>query len=310
MAGTFPNVCGGQQIDRNGRPLAGCILTVFDGGTTTLSSVFQDIGLAIPGQNPMTADITGRLPFFFVDDGVYRVQLTDAEGVAIFDIPQLPSIGASSSGGGGTSVDPTTIFQTGDPIWLPIEGTRTGWVRMNARTIGSASSGASERANADCQALFLYLWSNYNDTECPVVGGRGGTGLIDWNANKQITLPDLRGRAPFGVTGMGNTDSGRIPQDGDIFSSGAPDAAASVGGEAKHLLLHAELPSADLPVSGNQKTRGVFNHDLTTGPTTFSMPNPGLDDLALSGVTAALGGSNTPHNNMPPFMVGTFYMKL
>src|ERR1017187_9293437 len=122
MAGIFPGTAGCQQQDTNGEPLDGALLTVFNGGTTTLASVYQDIGLAILAPNPLVADASGRLPLFFVADGPYRVRLTGKYGATAnggFDYPQVPSIGASSSGGGGSAVDPTTVFSTGDVKWQP-----------------------------------------------------------------------------------------------------------------------------------------------------------------------------------------------
>ena len=176
MAGTFPGVCNTQQNGINGEPLAAAILTIYNGGTTVLSNTFQDIGLAIPAANPMTADSSGRLPLIFVADGVYRVRLTDQFGSTAnggFDYPQVPSIGASSSGGGGTAVDPTTVLSTGDTKWQLINQPIAGFVRLNGKTLGGPTSGASERANNDTQALYAYLWQNFTDAFCPVIGGRG-----------------------------------------------------------------------------------------------------------------------------------------
>src|SRR6185503_1627359 len=118
--------------------------------------------------------------------------------------------------------------------------TRTGWVRANARTIGSATSGASERAHADCELLFTTLWSRYSDTICPVVGGRGASAAGDWAANKPLTLPDGRARAPFGVVDMGNSDSGRL--NAAVIGTGSATAAMSVGGEDRHTLSEGEIP--------------------------------------------------------------------
>lgn len=265
MSGLFPSICNGQNVDRNGRPFANAQLTVYLGGTTTLASCFQDIGLAIPGPNPMTADQTGRLPFFYVADGVYRVRLVDQTGVLIYDFPQAASIGASSSGGGGSAVDPTSVFSTGDELWKKIGGARAGWVRQNARTIGSATSGASERANTDCQALALYIWNNYPDAKCPVVGGRGATAAADWAANKQFTLPDMRGKGPHGLDGMGNSRANVIP-DGNVTSSGdTADTDAASGGEANHTLITNELASHSHNTlahthSGTTAVAGSHNH--------------------------------------------------
>ena len=119
--------------------------------------MFQDIGLIIPGQNPMTADITGRLPLFYVADGTYQVRLVDQYGMLIYDYPQVASIGASSTGGGGTPVDPTTVFQTGDELHLTVTGPRTGWVRDNGLTIGSATSGWQARQQRLSESLSVLL---------------------------------------------------------------------------------------------------------------------------------------------------------
>lgn len=325
MAGTFPGIANTQNVDANGQPLAFSVLTIYQGGTLVLADVFQDIGLAIPGQNPVTADITSRLPLFYVADGTYRVRLVDQFGVSVFDYPQVPAIGASASGGGGSAVDATTIFQVGDPIWVPISGTRTGWVRANARTIGSATSGASERANADCQNLFLYLWNNFPDTKCLVVSGRGASAAADWAANKQITLLDLRGRGPFGLDAMGGAASGRLT--GALFA-GADTAAtaAGYGGEAAHILSVAEIPSHNHGgVTGTENQPHDHSYlQTTTGGTLFeggsgsvntakapvqSGATTGQENEAHNHNIPSQGGGGA-HNSMPPFALGSWYLKL
>lgn len=86
----------------------------------------------------------------------------------------------------------------------------TGWVRLNGRSIGSASSAATERANADCETLFGYLWDNLDDTRAPVSGGRGASATADWTSNKRITLPSSRDRVLVGMATMGNSDAALI----------------------------------------------------------------------------------------------------
>src|SRR6476660_9561509 len=146
-AGTVPGFSLAQQQDSNGTPLVGCKLYVIQAGTVaTPQNPYQDSGLTIPLPNPVICDAYGRLPQIFLADGSIKLRLTKSNGTQVFAADGILVVGASSGGGGGSPVDPTTVLQTG---WLqPIYGTGvvTGFVRANGRTIGSATSGATERA--------------------------------------------------------------------------------------------------------------------------------------------------------------------
>lgn len=72
-----------------------------------------------------------------------------------------------------------------------------GWVRRLGGTIGSSSSGASERADEDTLALFTMIWDNTDNAGDYVIQTsignpttRGGTALGDFNANKRLPLPN------------------------------------------------------------------------------------------------------------------------
>ncbi len=320
MAGLFPGLCNVQQVDQNGKPIVGATLTVYNGGTLILASCYQDIGLAIPAQNPMATDQTGRLPNFYVADGVYKVTLVDPYGVSIFSLPQIASIGASASGGGGSAVDPTTVFQTGDVLWAEVQGVRSGWVRDNGRTIGSATSGATERANADCQNLFLFGWA----LGWAVVGGAGISAAADWAANKQITLPDKRGYAPGGLDDMGNAAAGRYA--GVPFSSGNATTAGSLCGEATHVLSAAETAAHQhnvyLKDPGHSHTGGFqyysqgtaggvggIGTNTNTGSAQTGITIGSVNGVANDNLTAPSGGGGA-HNNVQRTVLGTFYRKL
>lgn len=317
MAGTFPGVSGTQQVDLNGKPLVGAQLSVFNGGTNDLADTFQDIGLAISAPNPLTADQAGRIPLFFVADGTYKVRLVDRFGSIAnggFEYPQCPSIGASSSGGGGSAVDPTTVFSTGDVKARIVDDVLTGWVRMNGRTIGNAVSGSSERAAADTQALWLYAYETYADTICPVSGGRTGNALNDFNAGKQLALLDMRFRGIVGLDTMGNAAAGRAA--GALFSSGSELLAASVGGEAAHQLIIAEH-------ANHKHGGGIHSHNINVfvrGVNTGGGAGQETGDTINGGATVRHSepsaevilaeGGDQPHNTMAPFMTGTLYWKL
>jgi hypothetical protein len=331
LSGTFPGTANTQQFDINGNPLIGALLTVYQGGTTTLSATFQDIGLTIPATNPLVADASGRIPLFFVQDGSYALRLTDQFGIQSnggFFFPQIPSIGASSSGGGGTPVDPTTVFSTGDVKWRLEESTIAGWVRVNGRTIGNASSGASERANADTQALFIYIWTTYADSICPVVGGRGASALADFNAGKQITLLDARATTIFGLDDMGNAASGAFT--GVPFSSGNATTGGSSAGTNNTQLTAAQIPvitsinnaSPNYAIQSGA-TSGLFNGGGTVSTINTNVTNVGgagsAAPLSVSGfitvgsgtlasVSTNAGGQAFPM--VPSALLGTLFVKL
>lgn len=314
MAGNFPGTSGACQQDENGKPLAGGLLYVFTGGTTTPALTYQDIGLALLSTNPLVLDDRGRCPLFYVADGIYRVRLTDADGVVQSDDLQVPSIGASTSGGGGSAVDPTTVFGTGDVKWQPIDGVVTGWVRLNGRTIGNPTSGASERANADVSTLYSFLWTNFSDVKCPVSGGRGASSAADFAANKTITLLDFRDRAIVGLDSMGNAAAGGLLA-ANITSGGGDtvNTAAATGGEANHTISVTEMPAHDH--GGGAHTHNIQPVDNTSGASGVPKAGPGASDgptvptITSGAIIASQGGGNA-HNNMPPFILGSWYMKL
>jgi hypothetical protein len=95
----------------------------------------------------------------------------------------------------------TTVKPTADP----------GWVMMNDGTIGSASSGASTRTNADTQPLFALLFGTIGDPSCPIYlsngaattrAAQGNNATTAWNNNCRMALPKTLGRA-LSVAGPG-----------------------------------------------------------------------------------------------------------
>lgn len=316
------NIALSQQVNANGIPLAGALLYVYQVGTVaTPQNTFQDFGLTLPNPWPLAADSTGRIPMFYLANGQVHVRLTDSTGVVIFDYPTMQVVGPSGGGGGGGgSIDPTSIAATGDIKFRATSETITGWVKVNAQTIGSASSGSTGRANADTQNLFVYLWTNCTNAHCPVLGGRGATALADFNANKQLTLPDFRGRAPAGLDDMGASAAGRIASSN--VTSGGGDTQTTplaTGGEANHALTVSELAVHNHTITdpGHFHTTFGLIVALAAGasaviqPNSFSSTNqtPGTT-VNTTGITINNNGSGTPFNNMSPFFLGSWYLKL
>lgn len=321
MAGSI-SLAGAQQFDVLGRLLGGAKVYWIQAGTTsTPQNAYYDAGLVTPLPNPYTLEADARIPFHYLADGQIKLRIVDSDGVSRFEQDNILVIGPSSGGGGGGGVDPTTVFVTGDVLWLPIQGTRTGWVRANGRSMGSASSGATERANADTATLYSYLWNNFSNTICPVSTGRGANAAADFAANKAITLLDWRGYVPGGLDDMGNSAASRYANVPVV--SGDAVTAGSVLGEATHVTTQGELPNVNLTVT-IPSGQGLHEHEMdfqvnaaaggtgfawSAGGNVFTRNTKAATLPAMSG-TAASGGSGTAHNTVQKTVLGTFFLKL
>ena len=312
MAGTIP-LSMTQQLDEFGDPLAGGHLYLIQAGTvSTPQNGFQDSALTLPWPNPIVLSASGRIPQFFLADGSIKIRLTDVNGVEILVADGIIVTGASSGGGGGSPVDATTVLATGDIKVKYGTGVLTGFVRCNARTIGSATSGASERANSDTQALFEYLWNA--DANLTVSSGRGATSIADWSANKTIALPDWRGRALAALDDMGNSAAGRLTA---TYFGTAATVLGAAGGAESRILSAGQLPSS-IPYTDPQHSHGVTGGTLG-GTAAFSAQSGGIAitqgaqfvtiSNASIGITINPSGG-AAHATASPMMLATVYLKL
>lgn len=160
-------------------------------------------------------------------------------------------------------------FTTGD-VKLTLKATAdAGWIMCNDGTIGSASSGATTRANADTEALYTLLWNNVSNTYAAVTGGRGASAAADFAANKPLALTKMLGRA-LALSGTGATLTAR-------------SLGQTVGAET-HTLSVGEMPS---------HTHGVAANG--TGSSAFIASGGGGGEI----LTTSTGGGGA-HNNMQP----------
>lgn len=326
-AGTVPGFSLSIQYDNSGNLARGCKLYVIQASTTSAPQIaYQDSALTIPavGGSILTCDGSGRLPQFFLADGQIKLRLTDKNGVQIFSQDNLLVVGPSSGGGGGGgSVDPTTIAATGDLKVSYGTSVLSGWVRANGRTIGSASSGATERANSDTQALFVYLWGA--DANLAVSGGRGANAAADYAANKTIALPDWRGRTLAGLDDMGNSAAGRLTA--TYFGAGATTLGGVGSSSESTTLVAAQIPTITASGSNTISVTSSIKYIGNTagnsgsavgGGTQLTASDPGsgavLNNVSSSGSNSiAVTSTNTsgqPHRTVQPTMLATIYVKL
>lgn len=116
-----------------------------------------------------------------------------------------------------------------------------------------------------------------------VLFDRYGTTWGAGDGSTTFNIPDLRGRTIVAPDAMGGADAGRLS---------ANQALGNTGGEEKHTLSVAEMPSHSHTTSGST---------IVITPT-FGRAFPSGSDGFLSSGTDATGGGAS-HNNMQPYAV-------
>lgn len=328
MSGILPGLALVNNFDANGELMRGALLRLYQAGTNTPATAYKDSALTAGQEQPwpIPADSAGRLPMFYVADGSYRARLASSDGGYVaFDVPLIEAVSPSGGGGGGGGgVAPEVLFRTGYLLSMLGSGVLSGFARLNGRTIGNATSGATERANADTQSLYEYLWGEFDDTICPVLGGRGASATADFNAGKQLTLIDGRGRTFFGADGMGASRANRLT----TATFATADTVGTAGGTEKHTLIQAELPNVSPTFTGTLATiesTSTSSSIVTASSIAGISASGGSGADAMGGATRsqiASTASYTPSGSistlgsgqaMPtasPGFIGTWYVKL
>lgn len=323
MAGLAP-ISLQQRISPNGRPYVGAKAYFYDAETLTPIDVWSNNDLSVALSNPVISDGYGMFPAIYLDAalGFYRIRVTTSTGTILTDLITLPIYDQPDGGGGATTpVDADAVLRTGDVKWRYGTGSHSGFVRANGRTIGSATSGGTERANLDCESLFEYLWTV--NSYLTVSGGRGASAAADWSANKTIALPDMRGRAQVGLDDMGSSRANTLTD--TYVSYGDGTTLGSFGGSDSHTLTSGQTPSHTHSFSGTTSSDGAHSHTTLSVAAAaagsaaallgnsisgaISTSTDGAHTHTFSGTTGS-SGSGQAHNNMSPFVLGTFYMKL
>lgn len=331
------------ERDNNDIRAPGALARFFVGGTTTPLTVYSDAAETTPHAHPLEADGNGRWPTVFIPFCTsYDEKVTTSGGTQLYYptlIPNPDPVEASED-----SVDDAELIQTGMIVFDPAGGTKTGFVRCNGRTIGSAASGATERANADTEALYTRNYNAHADSILAVSGGRGASAAADFAANKPMALFNMRSGGFLGVDDMGNSAEGI--GSAATYTTGNATTGGSIGGKNDHTLTTAQLASHEHSLSGlSTNNAGSHGHSIvdnrtwtirTTNAgagsnsstaaagasgTVNNQPNVDVDaglnitntvaDHAhtLAGNATAAGGG-TAHNNVQKSLLGTFYQKL
>jgi hypothetical protein len=158
----------------------------------------------------------------------------------------------------------------------------TGFVFLSGRTIGSAASSATERANADTQALFELLWNTCANTQCPVSGGRGANAAADFAANKRLTLPDHSGRVAAGRDNLSGTSRNNLSASGIASTTRAATGGAAT--ETSTISGTAAMGAVAVSVTG------TLSGTITTGSAAAG-GSAGGNDYAYQGDAVSVNGT-------------------
>ena len=140
----------------------------------------------------------------------------------------------------------------------------------------------------------------------------------------KFKTPDLRGRFALGTNTIAQPD-GAIESEPSFISSIGTYSMGSLGGEELHTLTSAEMPSHSHPTdtsgSGYTTTPAGYNMLMRRSPGGSNTPlgfdaSAGEMDISSGGVlnlniqvSTQNVGSNTPHNNMPPYTTVMYIIK-
>jgi microcystin-dependent protein len=166
----------------------------------------------------------------------------------------------------------------------------TGWVLADGKTIGSAASGGTERANADTLDLFVLLWGAYANTELVIQDSagtptiRGASASNDFAANKRMPLPDCRGRVRACKDNLGGSTASRL-----TVASLLGTTMGLAGGTETHVITAAQLAAHTHTGPSHVHTGSVHTH---AGPShTHSIAHVHTEVQTMGGSTP-FGGSS------------------
>lgn len=177
------------------------------------------------------------------------------------------------------------------------------WLRCDGRTIGSATSGGTARANADMEDLFTHLWSEFTNTELIIQDStgtpttRGASAAADFAADKRMPLLDMRGRIVAGMDDpTGSAAANRVT------NASADVLGGSMGAET-HTLTESELAdhSHEQRLGGNALGHTVGSAGGNNTYTTTSTDS-------VTPMTTRSTGSDTAHNNMQPTIFLNYFI--
>jgi microcystin-dependent protein len=133
-----------------------------------------------------------------------------------------------------------------------------------------------------------------------------GDGVTTFN------LPDLRGRALFGLDNMGGSAANRITVAGGNFDG---TVLGGTGGAQNHTLTTPELPAHSHGITDPGHTHSISNIGTNNsfgpgGATAYLASGTTNTNSATTGISVNNAGSGSAHTILPPAMVVPFILRI
>lgn len=258
------------------------------------------------------------------------VRYDDGAGFAVYESIVSSNTSLPTDATKWRKVVPVSPFLTGFVQEYEGNSLPSGWVWANGQTIGNAASGATGRANADTEALFILTWNTFPQSIRPLqnssgtVVSRGISAAADFAAGRRIPVRDKRDVASIGLSTMGGTTARGL-----VTASGSgldPTALGNTGGVQNVTLDSSQIPahthgasslstnsagdhSHTFPVYRNGSGQNVVSESQLVPFSTGSTNTAGTHTHSITGTTDSTGGG-LAHTNVQPSTVTNFIIKL
>jgi len=164
-----------------------------------------------------------------------------------------------------------TVFSTGDAKLTFKSAADPGWILMNDGTFGDSLSAASNRANADCEALFTMFYNGTTDAWAPMLSNTGvgitrgsfTNAAAAWAAHARMTLTRQLGRT-IAISGSGASLTAR--------------PLGSYVGEENHVLTVPELATHNHGITDPSHAHAVADPGHLHGNIPLVNPNYGINN--------------------------------
>jgi hypothetical protein len=182
----------GRALDLNGYVVPGAKATFYLAGTDTLTSIFADIGEAIPAANPAIADANGVFPQRYATVSV-KVVITSASDETLYTLDPAPVVQSTGAGASQISFAPTVPLPFTN-VQAAIEGAAAASAAGFAAFGVGITGNAALLANLDATNIGAGVYRFDGTTTGTFPSGvlAADTGLIEtWRQASGVAMMEL-----------------------------------------------------------------------------------------------------------------------